>query len=383
MPSKSLDHRRGTVNRKRASRRAREERARKRLIAGTIAVLGLVVLILGWGLYNQYVLRPRKPVATVSGEIIRLKTYQDVVRYRRWYYGNYLERLEEQRRQLLASEEDTAALVQYLDQQIGQLKQELMNLSMSVLEELIDDQLVRQECDRRRISVSPEEVQLRLEAQFGYVRSLSEAPPITATLPITATATPTVAPMTEEEFVAQSAAWFRDMREATGLSESDYRRLLEGMLYREKLEEVITAQVPTSAEQVRARHILLETREEAEDALARLRAGEDFEELAAELSQDTATKEQGGDLGWFPREQMTATFSEAAFALQPGEISDVVETEFGYHIIRVDEREADRELDAAARWQIERKAISDWFAAQRVSQNVVRSWDSSMVPPAR
>ncbi|HUV93677.1 MAG TPA: peptidylprolyl isomerase, partial [Anaerolineae bacterium] len=130
------------------------------------------------------------------------------------------------------------------------------------------------------------------------------------------------------------------------------------------------------ADQVHARHILLETLEEAEAALVRLRDGEGFEELAAELSQDTASKDQGGDLGWFPREQMVSAFSEAAFALEPGEISGVIESEFGYHIIRVDERETDRELDATARWEAESRVVDDWFAAQRASQDIVRHWDS-------
>ena len=380
MRRRSLDQRQRGRYPRRISRRERETRASRRLIAATIGVLGVVVLILGWGLYEQYVLRPRRPVATVSGESVPVKTYQGVVRYQRWYYGNYLNHLEEQKRDLLASEEDETTLIQYVDQQISQLRSGLASLPTSVLEELIDDQLVRQECSRRGISVSPEEVQLKLEAQFGYVRETSAPTPITATLPVTTTATPTIASTTEEEFLAQSAAWFQTMREATGFGETEYRRLLEGMLYRERLEEVIKAEVPTTADQVHARHILLETADEAEAALARLRDGEDFGELAAELSQDAATREEDGDLGWFPQAQMPPAFGEAAFALQPGELSEIVETDLGYHIIRVDERQADRELDDIARWQAERKAISDWFAAQRVSQNVVRSWDSTMVP---
>jgi len=367
-------------HRKQASRRKREARAKRWLTIGTGATLGLVVVILGWGLYQQYVLRPRQPVATVSGQRITLKAYQDLVRYRRWYYGNYLSRLEEQSQALLASEEDQTSLIQYVDQQISQLKRELTNVSTSVLDEMIDDQLVRQECSKREISVTPEQVQLRLEAQFGYVRETPASTPITATLPLTTTATPTMEPMTEEQFAAQSAAWFQTMRKETGCSESEYRRLLESALCREKLEESIKAEVPTTADQVHARHILLKTREEAEAALTRLRNGEDFKELAGKLSQDEATKEKGGDLGWFPRGQMVSAFSDAAFALQPGEVSEVVETDFGYHIIRVDEREANRELDATARWQAEQKATSDWLAAQRASQDIVRSWDSTMVP---
>ncbi len=361
--------------RRRVSRLERETRARQLLITGTGLVLGLVVLVLGWGLYEQYVLHPRQPVATVAGEPIRRKTYQDTLRYRRWYYGNYLNRLEEQERELLASEE-SSILIQYIDQQIGRLKRELANLSVSVLEELIDDRLVRQECSRQGIAVSPEKVQLKLEDQFGYARNPPAPAPVTDTLPITITATPTTVPMTEEEFLAQSAAWFRTMYDAAGFGESEYRRMLESMLYRERLEEVIRAGVPAVADQVHARHILLETLEEAEAALVRLRDGEGFEELAAELSGDTATKDQGGDLGWFPREQMAPAFGEAAFALQPGELGGVVETEFGYHIIRVDEREAERELDATARWEAERRAVNDWFAAQRASQDIERHWDT-------
>jgi hypothetical protein len=73
--------------------------------------------------------------------------------------------------------------------------------------------------------------------------------------------------------------------------------------------------------------------------LARLREGADFAELAREHSQDPGSAEQGGDLGWFERGQMVRPFDEAAFALDAGEVSDVVETPFGFHIIRSEERE--------------------------------------------
>ena len=79
-------------------------------------------------------------------------------------------------------------------------------------------------------------------------------------------------------------------------------------------------------------------RRQAEEILKRARAGEDFVKLAKEYTTEPGGKKRGGDLGWFGRGQMVKPFEEAAFALQPGHISDVVETDFGYHIIKVEER---------------------------------------------
>jgi hypothetical protein len=81
-----------------------------------------------------------------------------------------------------------------------------------------------------------------------------------------------------------------------------------------------------------------QTKAKAEELLAQLRAGGDFNALAKEFSVDTSNKNQGGDLGWFGRGMMVKPFEDAAFALKPGELSSIVETQFGYHIIKLDER---------------------------------------------
>jgi len=93
-----------------------------------------------------------------------------------------------------------------------------------------------------------------------------------------------------------------------------------------------------------AKHPELDTKQartKAEDVLKRARAGEDFSKLAQEFSGDPGSKDKGGDLGWFGRGQMDPTFENAAFALQPGQISDVIETQFGYHIIKLDEKKTE------------------------------------------
>lgn len=103
-------------------------------------------------------------------------------------------------------------------------------------------------------------------------------------------------------------------------------------------------------ETITARHILIaikpdakdsekqDARKKAEGLLERIKKGEDFAKLASEYSEDPGSKTRGGDLGTFPRKTMVEEFEKAAFALKPGEVSGVVETQFGYHLIKVDEK---------------------------------------------
>ena len=98
-------------------------------------------------------------------------------------------------------------------------------------------------------------------------------------------------------------------------------------------------------EEVKARHILVETEEKAKEVLEKLNAGGDFAELAKEYSLDEATKELGGELGFFGRGKMVAEFEESAFALKLNETSEPVKTNYGYHIIEVEEKKEAKEAN--------------------------------------
>ena len=133
---------------------------------------------------------------------------------------------------------------------------------------------------------------------------------------------------------------------------------------------------PTKVEQVHAQHILVADEATAKEVKAKLDAGGDFSELAKTYSIDTSNKDNGGDLGWFPRGQMVPEFDTAAFALQPGQTSDIVKTDYGYHIIRVLER-GDRDLEEPAASQYHQQQFMDWLNGERSKAKV----DKLYTPP--
>lgn len=392
-------------NRRTVSRLEREARMRRWLYIGMGALFGLIVILVGAGVYVEYVARPRRVVAVVHGDTIRLDEYQRLVRFRQYSSSLYLSNLEDQRAQF-AGAEGQGFMAQFIDQQIQRTRSELLTLPQTVVEDLIEDRLIRQEAARRGITVTEDEVQTELERQFGFERNpptpeppdaqdaepgaettptpapdqAQDEPSVTETPTPVPTPMPTPVPMTYDEFVANLEGYLNMVRQATGFTERELRRSLESSLLRTKVEEVLVAEMPTTAEQVRALHILVETQEEADQVLARLAAGEAFEDLARELSTDTASAEGGGDLGWFPRGVMAASFEQVAFGLAPQETSAAVESQFGVHIIRVLERELARELEPADLEAFQSQLLSEWYIAQRNAEGIEVRWDASMAP---
>jgi parvulin-like peptidyl-prolyl isomerase/DNA-binding SARP family transcriptional activator len=125
-------------------------------------------------------------------------------------------------------------------------------------------------------------------------------------------------------------------------------------------------------EQIHASHILVADLATAQSIETQLAAGADFATLASQYSTDTATKAKGGDLGWFGRGQMVQVFGDAAFALQPGQTSDPVKTQYGYHIIRVVERkEVHDQVASDLKAQNETTRVNDWYTGIRKAKKVV------------
>jgi len=166
-------------------------------------------------------------------------------------------------------------------------------------------------------------------------------------------------------------ASFEEWLQTSGLTYEDFREEIRFQLLAQIIFEQVTSSIPTTAEQVHARHILVGTEEEARAILTRLQAGEDFATLASELSQDENTKETGGDLGFFPRGQLISPeVEEAAFALSPGQLSAVAQSQFGYHVVQVLEKAPDRPLPPEVLYALKEQAFARWMQER---------WDNAAV----
>lgn len=212
------------------------------------------------------------------------------------------------------------------------------------LETMISEELVKQESDKANIQVSDADLEKEMEQikkSFG----------------------------SDEEF-AQALATYNmtlDSLKKDMHVQVQLRKLLEPQVKvtDEEIKTYYDSNLDSlkTPEQVRASHILVATKEEADAVLASLKGGADFAALAKEKSTDTASKEAGGDLDFFPKGLMEEPFETAAFALKTGELSSVVETSHGFHVIKATDRK-----DAATPTLEEKKEeIRQTLSEQQIS----------------
>jgi parvulin-like peptidyl-prolyl isomerase len=395
--------------------RLERERFQTRLIL--FSFIGILVIIVGLVVYGYLDIKyfqALRPVAKVSNVSIPVGEWQARVRMERSRLISQLQ-LYQQYSQYFGMDLSSQ------EQQISAQLNDPTTLGQTVLDQMIDEELIRQEAAKRGITASKEEVDQAIQAAYQFYPNGTPTPTITptpvelptlspetlalvtitptptalltetpaptltsnplesstatatpgptATLGPTSTPFPTPTPYTQQGF---EAAYKNGVTQMTslGLTEAQVRQLYEANVLRQKLFDVITADVPHTQDQVWARHILVADEAAANAVRQRLLNGEDFAKVAAEVSTDTGTKDKGGDLGWFGKGAMVAEFEAAAFSQKVGEIGPPVKSQYGYHIIQVLAHEQ-RPLDATAYDQAKQTAFNDFLTKARDEYKVV------------
>ncbi len=398
-------------SRKFRSFRTRVQEQQRRILALFAGVVAVVVLLLIAGVAWEMWVIPNRVVARVNGEDLYMRDFQARVRFRRalmiQQIGSYL---------IFYQQFQAAGLGLPLDPQIRawiQLLDDPEALGEEVLNDFIDDTLIRQEMQRRGITVTEEEIERAIQEAFGFFPEGTPTPPpsptpwATSTLSPTQLAlltpavtptpspgpsptavpsptptvpptplptlelvrtplpTPSPTPYTEEQFRQDLQAFLQD----TGISLAALKAIFRDGLYREKFLEELAKEVPREEEQVWVRHILVTDEEQGKELLERLQKGEPFDALARMYSQDRTSAANGGDLGWIARGQMVQPFEEVAFSLEIGEISGLVATPFGWHIIQVLGREV-RPLPEEVYQQRLQERAEQWLEEARLEADI-------------
>lgn len=401
--------------------RSRKERERLRLIyIGLGIVIALVVIVLGIGLYQTFVLEPKAPVATVDGVDITTGDYQTRVKYERFMLDQAIQQIAAQRQQLIQTDPQLAELlISQYEQQASQLQQQRFLVDRDTLDVMIEDRLIEAEAARRGMMASEPEIDEAinrfLARQLGGLTEAAAAETVAARAEASATAalwtptptftpsptlttteeitqptvtpantpapapTPTLVVIDQNSLSTQYATWLSTLTENTDVDEATYRQIVRTIVLRNKLQEELGNEVPPTGEQSRARHIMVDTEEEAQAVIKRLQAGEDFADLAAELSKDPGSSTAGGDLGFVSRGRFVGPVDEAVFTLSIGEVSEPVETQFGWHVIEVLEREV-RPLSPADYRLSQQLAYNDWLTSARTEAIIEDFWTAEKAP---
>lgn len=386
------------------AQKEKEQRQKKIIMIATAAVLVIVLGLVAYGIIDQQILQPSQAIVSLDSRKIDTEEFQERVRYQRLQLINQAYQVI-QLQQSLGSD---AQMAGYFQQQMAQIVQQLQQplmIGQQVVQLSSDDLIIFEEAEKKGLELTEEEFERELQNLFGYFPSgtptpaatlesiptstLSpeqltlvpdsptaeageeEEPPATSTPSADQesgdpTATPLLQPteFTEEQYQQRYQETLNRLQEEAELSEETFRRMIKAFILRDKIREEVTADVQRTQEQVWVRHILVEDQETAQEVLSELEAGEEFVDLAAEYSTDQTNKDRGGNLGWVGRDMLVEPFAEAAFSLEIGDISDPIETDFGYHIVQLLGHE-ERPINQSALEQRKEQAFNEWLEEKR------------------
>jgi peptidyl-prolyl cis-trans isomerase D len=427
------------VSKKHIARQEKEKKQRNILLISVISILVVVVLLIVYGALSKTVFLAGKTVVKVNDDKISVEQFQKRVRYERqtlaqtyenYYSSGFAQYLQSYMSQIQNQLDNSISFGStVLDNMVAEklIAQKAKALGFTVSEEEIDKEIqenfgyyangtptVTPTIEYRptstlsvaQLALISTPTTLPTDLPTSTPAGITATPDLTlmptgagaATDAATATATeiiptntpvveatatpipPTATPYTKEGYNNLYSTVIANISTTTKFGDADFRDYVRNLIYSQKLYKEVTKDIASEQDMVWARHILVSTEDQAKTVLTRLKAGEDFAALAAELSSDTSNSTKGGDLGWMYKGQMVTEFDTAVWSMKVGEISQPVKTSFGYHIIQVlghEKRQLTADELSSAKSTAYQNYISDLKTAAKITKNDI--W-ASVVP---
>jgi parvulin-like peptidyl-prolyl isomerase len=342
----------------------RKQARQNRIIWLSVTALGMsILIILGVGLLREFVLQPSRPVALLTNR--RYNLHLDI--------GN----LQNSLQSMDPSDETNQLLINFYQQQLEQLQSSLAVISESVLDELIDDALIREKAEELEITATADEVEETINEDIRQAVTLPSQQLITDTEQL-----PTPTPIPQE----QLDEFYQNALDNMGLSNKEFRTIVQRNLLRSKVQDHLASLVPTTGLVVHVQMIQTDTEEEALAARQRVESGEDFATVAKEVSTSSEAAETGGDMDWVASGQLASRYGEDldtyVFSLAVGEIGQVQSNET-YYVVQVLERDENGPLPDQVLSPKQSSALQDWLTERKGSPEarIERLLEPDQIPP--
>jgi hypothetical protein len=385
--------------------RAERERIQSRWLLGVIIAIAVIAIgILGYGWIDSAYIQPKKTVVTVNEDTITQGEFQGRIRI---HQRELLAQLNSymQMEQLFASDPQTLASIQELQNQIRTQLAYPELIGQEVIYAMTRETLIRQEAEKMGIHVLPEEIERQIQQSFGFypegtptpfptptpdatrvaaIAAASEATAETSPTPtLPQTPIPTATPYVLEAYEVDYEQ-FLDSLSDFGISEADFYVYIEAQLLEEKVREQFDPEIDRMAEHVLLQHILIFDEEMAQEALEQLESGDAWDDIVLEYSEDQSSRESSGDLGWNTLDDLVRILGQmglAAFSAQVDEVVGPIESQYGWHLLRIVDRQ-DREILEAAYQEAGDNAFEAWIDDLTTEAEiiVVDDWQDHLPP---
>ncbi|HOU13922.1 MAG TPA: SurA N-terminal domain-containing protein [Anaerolineae bacterium] len=361
------------LNRRQLARREKEKRLNKILVWSAIGVVALVVLIIGYGVVAELILKPAKPVAKVDGVNITTKAYQTRLYYERLLLRRQLEAYQNYLLQLDQNDETTQSLYQQLQTTASNLETQLSNTMSSVigkqvLDDMVEEELVRAEAQSRNLTVSDDDITLSIEQMVGYDRTAAETVTDTSTI---------------ESFDSLYQRFQDNILKESNFSEEAFRTMMKTNLLKNQLKAIIGADVAQTAEQIETTFFTAADEEATRALQERINNGADVAALVEELNNDEDDLTAGYSLSWLPigylGSQLGTTIEQVAFNTPVGKAAEPTMANDGrYYVVYVSGHE-DRALDESLLEQGREQKYTEWLEQQKQARCEYLNWQDAVL----
>lgn len=313
-------------------------------------------------------------IANVNGTPISGQEFVQRARYKRYVLVSQYARLKDL--YAVVSQQNDPTTGETIQQQMTDIAAMLKNpqkVGEQTVEDLVQETIIRQEAERRGIKIDAAEVQNQINHYFNYYPEGIPTPEPGSTPGSGLT------PIQKDVFDRKYQTMLQEVAANTGLTEADIRRTFETQLMTTQLANALFPELTEGDEQVHASHILVADLETAQKVLRLLSSGEAWETLAETYTQDPAFSENKGDMGWFGRGEMLSALEEAAFNTPVGQVSSPVQSDYGWHLVKVLEKEI-KPFTTERLATVRNQKMGAWLTQQQASGvEIVDGWQQ-MIP---